>query len=97
MPYWAKDTVNLYLIVYSVKHRFQCIREDFLEEVTSEMIFEGLVEGIAVEEGIFSAIQRGRTSEVKMESSCVYPRNTCNSVLLVHKTQQKKNLTWFPW
>ena len=43
-----------------------------------------------MEEGIFSAIQRGRTSEVKMESSCVYPRNTCNSVLLVHKTQQKK-------
>ena len=40
MPYWAKDTVNLYLIVYSVKHRFQCIREGFLEEVTSEMILK---------------------------------------------------------
>lgn len=45
-----------------------------------------------MEEGIFSAIQRGRTSEVKMESSCVYPRNTCNSVLLVHKTLQKNSL-----
>lgn len=40
MPYWAKNTVNLHLIVYSVKHRCQCIKEDFLEEVTSEMILK---------------------------------------------------------
>lgn len=40
MPYWAKDTVSLYLVVYNVKHQFQCIKEDFLEEVTAEMILK---------------------------------------------------------
>lgn len=33
----AKDPVNPYPAGHNVEHRFQCIGEDFLEEVTSEM------------------------------------------------------------